>query len=200
MLPTITLRVLLLVACLPAVFGQDYYWRWRNEAHGCQYESLSRYKYVYFKEPSKPQHTLSIKTEWYNYATDLRLLVLSQGFELARAPNQNEKSQYCGWTDLKDVWKDAVHRGTITFKDLSPPAGNGSLLHNDVTRRAASIVINRPSDATIEKVARILRENYPYRDIFELVEVCMLPFVGVCRGLALLRSVRLTRCWGLLCH
>lgn len=139
---------------------------------GCQTTAVSRFRFLYFIEPTEPQYTLSILTEWPYYAHDLATILPAAGFRLVPEPNQTDSKEYCGWKPWLRVSKHGIVRGYVTYKrrGIAPlhARETGELLHDDA-----------PSNKTKGKIDRVLNKHGPYRDITELVAITVGPIVGL---------------------
>ncbi|KAF2202659.1 hypothetical protein GQ43DRAFT_430592 [Delitschia confertaspora ATCC 74209] len=126
----------------------------------CQSLSSSTPKYLYFTDPAEPGLVFSVGTEWVlNYYYDVISALRQDGFIFQASPGRFDKSKICGWFVLHDVTADLVHRGKITYRDMST---------NDTT------MYKLPSAGAVRRINTILLSVYPS---LEILYICTFSFM-----------------------
>jgi hypothetical protein len=148
-----------------------YYNNIPRQIPGCHYPTLGSETYIHFYATQDKTMVYAISTPWRDtYDNILRKALPAHGFVLLGTPSVNS-SETCHWKDLDKIWVAGVHRGDISYKEISTSAILGYHMPRYEPRR--------PPTDTLIKIRSILLSNAPAYDLLMLVLICTLPFTGI---------------------
>jgi hypothetical protein len=154
-----------------AFLGLSFYYNdIPRQVPGCHYPTLGFKTYIHFYAPQDKTLVYAIGTEWRDTYDDiLRKALSAHEFVLLGAPSVNS-SEICQWKDLDKVWVAGIHRGDISYQEVS----TSSVLDHFVPRNEPQL----PSNDTLIQIRNILLSNAPSYDLLMLILLCILPFLG----------------------